>query len=310
MAIRSNNPRKTEITGRRQKFLPLLMIPAMAAILIFCIYPGVAYLPAAFRNWMPPQSLWNANFVGLKWFREIIGYYGLPELIRNSVILGVWNIALLPIPLILALASQHCFFPRLKNALDVLSLVPVFIPSVIVVAITQKILSTEGLLNQFLSFFGVTAQNHLLNGQLFYVYFSLSGLWSGMGFPCLVYKACLTASSRNLHDAAQIDGAGLFTRIIHIDLPLCLSTFLLSLTMQVANILCTNTERLLLFKNSANSAYATTLDLYTYELTFRSSFMPAYGKAIALSLMTMAVNLTLLMIARKITKRKENIYES
>lgn len=295
-------------SGQKRRFLILMAIPALVVILIFNIYPGLAYIPAAFKNWTPPKALADADWVGLKWFRSILNYYGLGDLIRNSVILGLWDIALLPVPLILALACQHCSSPRLKKALDVFSLIPVFIPSVIIVAITQKILSTEGLLNQFLRIFGVAAENHLLKGNWFYAYFSLSGLWAGIGFPCLVYKACLSASSRELHDAAQLDGANLFTRILRIDLPLCRSTFLVNLTFQIANILCTNTERLLLFKNLANSAYATTLDLYAYELTFKSSLMPSYSKAMALSLMTTAVNLVLLAIARKVAAKKENIY--
>lgn len=300
--------RLTGYRGHRQPALLLMAVPALLVILIFTIYPGLIYIPAAFKNWTPPKALSDADWVGLKWFRSILGYYGLPELVRNSVILGLWDIMLLPVPLILALACQHCGSQRIKKALDVFSLIPVFIPSAIIVAVTQKILSTEGLLNQFLGLFGVAAENHLLKGEWFYAYFSISGLWSGIGFPCLVYKACLSASSRELHDAARLDGAGLFTRILRIDLPLCRSSFLVNLTLQIANILCTNTERLLLFKNTANSAYATTLDLYAYELTFKSSLMPSYSKAIALSLMTTGVNLILLAVARRVAARKENIY--
>ena len=294
--------------GRRQPFLPLLVVPALVAILVFSIYPGFVYLPAALKNWTPPMSLSDATFVGFKWFREILTFPNLPQLIRNSVILGLWDILLLPAPLILALASQNCGSARLKKALDIFSLLPVFIPSIIVVAITQKILSTEGVINQVLALFGVAGENYLLNGQLFYVYFALSGLWSSLGFPCLVYKTCLAASSQELHAVAKLDGANLLRRIISIDLPLCRSTFLVNLTLQIANILCTNTERLLLFKNTANSAYSTTLDLYAYELTFRSSLMPSYSKAIALSLMTTTVNLVLLFIARRVAARTEDIY--
>lgn len=302
-------PRNRRRRGSKNRLVPTLLMPALASVLIFSIIPAVIYLPAVVRNWMPPMPISSAKYVGLRWFREILNYYGLSELIKNSVILGVWDIVLLPIPLALALATHHCGSHRLKKALDIFSLIPVFIPSVVVVAITQKILSTEGLLNQCLSLFGVPPENHLLNGELFYAYFSLSGLWSSLGFPCLVYKACLTGSSQALHDAAQLDGASLLTRILKIDLPLCKSTFLINLTMQIANILATNTERLLLFKNTANSSYATTLDLYAYELTFKSSLMPAYSKAIALGLMTTAVNLVLLFLARKATERTELIYE-
>lgn len=295
---------------RRLPLLPLLLLPALSVLVIFVIWPGLAYLPAAFKNWTPPMPLSDAPFVGLKWFREILNYYGLPELLRNTLILGLWDIALLPVPLILALAHQHCGSPLMKRSLDVMSLLPMFIPPVIVVAITQKLLSTEGLLNQFLGLFGVPGENHLLNGKAFYAYFSLSGLWSGIGFPFLVYKACLSSSGTDLHDAAQLDGASLLRRIIHIDLPTCRASFLVNLTFQIAGILCTNTERLLLFKNTANSAYSTTLDLYAYELTFRARSFPAYSKAMALGLMTAAVNLLLLFLARKATAKKEDIYAS
>ncbi|MBR5564702.1 MAG: hypothetical protein IKW08_00915 [Roseburia sp.] len=129
-----------------------------------------------------------------------------------------------------------------------------------------------------------------------------------MGFSCLVYRACLTASNNELHEAAKIDGAGLFKRILYIDLLLCRSAFLVNLIFQIGGILNINTERALLFKNTANSAYSTTLDLYEYELTFKSTLMPAYSKAMALSLMLMSVNFLLLMLARKAAVKVENIY--
>lgn len=294
--------------GQKRSFLLLMVVPALVSILIFIIYPGFAYLPAAFKNWIPPKPLADAKWVGFKWFRSILNYYGLPELIRNSVVLGLWDIALLPVPMILALACQHCSSHRIRKALDIFVLIPVFIPSAVVVAVTQKFLSTEGLLNQFLGLFGVAAENHLLKGSWFYAYFSLSGLWAAIGFPYLVYKTCLASARKELHDAARLDGADLLTRILRIDLPLCRSTFLVNLTFQLVNILNTNTERLMLFKNNANSAYATTLDLYAYELTFKASLMPAYSKAIALSLMTAVINLILLAIARSMAVKKENIY--
>ncbi len=297
-------------SGQKHKYLICLTFPALLSMILFVFYPGLSYLPAAFKNWIPPMPLSDAKNVGLKWFREILGYYSLPELIRNSVILGIWDIALLPVPLALALASHHCGSRRIKKAFDIFVLIPLFIPSAIVVSMTQKMLSTEGLVNQILAVFGVPAKNHLLNGKLFYVYFSLSGLWSGMGAHYLIYKGCLAASSDELHAAAQLDGASLLTRILRIDLPLCRSNFLVYLTYQVAGILCTSTERLLLFKNTANSAFSTTLDLYAYELSFRSSSgLPQYSKAIALSLLTMVVNLVLLFLARKAAAKTEDIYE-
>lgn len=118
----------------------------------------------------------------------------------------------------------------------------------------------------------------------------------------------MTASNNELHEAAKIDGAGLFKRILYIDLPLCRSAFLVNLIFQIGGILNTNTERALLFKNTANSAYFTTLDLYAYELTFKSTLMLAYSKAMALSLMLMSVNFLLLMLARKAAVKVENIY--
>ena len=306
---RQARPQRAGPLFRRKDAVILLAVPALASVLLFSILPGAVCLPAAFRSWMPPQPLSAAEYVGLRWFRELLHYHGMPELIRNSVVLGLWDIALLPVPLAVALASQYCALPWLKKALDVFSLIPVFIPSVIVAAVTQKILCTEGLLNQFLALFGAAPQNYLLDGRLFCVYFSLSGLWSGMGFPCLVYKACLSAASRDLHAAAQMDGAGLLTRILHIDLPVCRATFLINLTLQAANILCTSTERLLLFRNTANSSFSTKLDLYAYELTFRASLMPAYSKAIALGLVTSAVNLTLLCLARRAAAQWEYLYD-
>lgn len=288
--------------------LLLLATPALLLIVLFNVVPMLGYLPAAFYNWIPPKTIADSQWVGLKWFQSILSYKGLEQMLKNTLILGGMDFLLLPIPLVLALACQHCGSDRIKKTVDVCALIASFLPSIIVVAITQKILSYEGLLNQFLGVFGVKPENHLLNGPLFYVYFSLSSVWSSLGFSLVVYNSCLGASSMEQHDAAKVDGANLFQRIIHIDLPLCRPMFLHYFTMCCLGILATNTDRLLLFKNTANSMYATTLDLYAYELTFKSSFLPQYSKAIALGIMTGVFNLFMLFLSRKLAKRRERIY--
>ncbi|MBR5564701.1 MAG: hypothetical protein IKW08_00910 [Roseburia sp.] len=72
----------------------------------------------------------------MDWFKKILNYYNLPELIRNSIILGIWDIALLPIPLILAIACQYYGSSKMKKLIDIFSMIPVFIPTVIVLAVT------------------------------------------------------------------------------------------------------------------------------------------------------------------------------
>lgn len=305
MKLKSKPPPRTH---KFRHSLLLLAAPALLLIVLFNVAPMLGYLPGAFYNWIPPKTIADSQWVGLKWFRSILSYKGLWQMLKNTLILGGLDFLLLPVPLILALACQHCGSGRLKKTVDVCALIAGFLPSIIVVAITQKILSTEGLLNQFLSIFGIQPENHLLNGPLFYIYFSLSSLWSGIGFSLIVYKSCLGTSNMEQHDAAKIDGANLLQRIIHIDLPLCRPMFIHYFTMCCLGILSTNTERLLLFKNTANSMYATTLDLYAYELTFKSSFMPQYSKAIALGIMTGLFNLVMLFLSRKHAERKERIY--
>lgn len=132
----------------------LWALPALCSILLFSIYPMAKYIWAAVLDWRPPQPLFDAKYVGFKHFRDVLSYYKLPQLIYNSLILRIWDIALLPIPMLLALASQHCCSERLKKLLEIFSLTPVFFPSVVVVAVTQRILSTEELLNQFLLIWG------------------------------------------------------------------------------------------------------------------------------------------------------------
>ncbi len=295
--------------SRKKHRLLLLLIPAVVSICLFQLIPGLSYLPAAFLKWTPPQSLWQADFVGFRWFSEFFAYHDLWELVRNTLILGGMDIILLPIPLVLALASFNNGSVRLNKVLDIAAIIPMFIPTVVVASVVQKLLGYEGLISEITVFFGGEAKNFLLEGELFYVYFSLSGLWSGMGFPYLVYKSCLTTQNQDIQDAAKLDGCGLFSRIVHIQWPMCKSVFLINLAMQSANVLSTNTERLLYFHNNANSSFSTTIDLYIYNLTFTGSMMPAYSKAIAVGLISATVNIALLMFVRYGTRRRERIYE-
>lgn len=174
----------------------------------------------------------------------------------------------------------------------------------VVVSLVQQFLCTDGMLNEILSFFGVPAKNHLLNGPLFYSTYVLSGVWQSMGFGSLIYSVALADCSIEQHKAAKMDGASLFQRIIHLDLPLLAPYFGLSVLFGIGSILSNNIEKLLLMKNTVNLLYSKTLTTFSYEKVFNSSF-PNYSLAAAAGLLSSLFQFFSMLLIDRLRKRKD-----
>ena len=77
----------------------------------------------------------------------------------------------------------------------------------------------DGLFAQIAVLFGGKAQNYLANPAYFRTIYVLSDIWSGIGWNSIIYLAALSSIDQEQYEAARVDGANRFQRIIHVDLP-------------------------------------------------------------------------------------------
>ena len=129
-----------------------------------------------------------------------------------------------------------------------------------------------------------------------------SGIWQGMGFSSILYISILASVSPELHEAAIIDGASRFQRILHIDFPALLPTATIMLIMSMGGILNTGFEKILLLQNNGNTIYSEVIDTYVYKVGMTAT-IPDQGYATAIGLFKSVIGFILLLVVNGIAAR-------
>lgn len=119
------------------------------------------------------------------------------------------------------LAFMLCEIPKGKVFFRFLFFLP-HLTSALVVTLLWKLMfdpTENGILNSLLLSLGMEGRSWLQDPSLAMVCCILPGAWAGAGISSLIYIAALDSLPKDYYEAAALDGAGIFGRIIHITLP-------------------------------------------------------------------------------------------
>jgi putative aldouronate transport system permease protein len=174
----------------------------------------------AFKDYIIRQGFWGSKWVGFKHFKMFLTSPYLPRLIGNTVGVSAYGIiaGFFP-PIILAVALNECRIKGMKKIVQMITYAPYFLSTVVIVGILQQILSYTGIVNVLVKSLAGQAVNFLGEPKLFKSIYVWSGIWQGTGYSAIIYLAALAGIDPELHEAAHIDGANIWQRIWHIDLP-------------------------------------------------------------------------------------------
>jgi ABC-type polysaccharide transport system permease subunit len=240
-----------------------------------------------------------ANFI--KFFKSPIA----GQVIRNTVTLSLYGIiAGFPMPVLLALALNACMGRKFKKTVQYFSYMPFFISTVVMIGILNRMLHpTIGVLGRVLTQANSSGILVPLLGRadLFSTIYVWSGIWQNNGWNSVIYIAALSAIDPELHEAAMIDGASRFKRILYIDIPGILPTMIILLILNTGQIMSVGFEKVFLLQNSLNMSTSRIISTYVYEVGLRSEAADfSYGAAIGL--FNSVVNLFIISIVNKISQ--------
>lgn len=295
---------KKRICDRWQIYL-LLLIP-LTYIVLFAYIP-MGGLIIAFKNYDITKGIFGSPWVGMANFKRFFSSSSAGQIIRNTLTLSTYRLVVgFPIPIIFALAVHAFPGKRYGKLVQTTAFIPYFISTVVMV----------GLINQFfnnrIGIYGVvysaltgtragSAPNILSSGPAFKHLYVWSGIWQSMGYEAIIYIAALSGVDESLHEAASIDGASRFQRVLHIDIPAILPTVVILLIMSAGKIMNVGYEKVFLMQNNLNQRYAEVISTYVYKvgLTSRSDF----SQATAVSMFNSIVNFVLLISVNKVSKK-------
>ena len=179
-----------------------------------------------------------------------------------------------------------------------------FMSNVVVVSLISVLFSANGLVNHAVMGAGGKAIMFTSLPEYFRKLFIGSNIWQTMGFNAIIFIAALTAISPEYYEAATMDGASRFQKILYIDLPLIMPTIILMLILQVGNIMNVGYEKAYLMQNGTNTTVSEIISTYVYKVGLQTA---QYSFATAVGLFNSVVNFIILVITNAVAKKTSDI---
>jgi len=252
-------------TSRHWQLYLLLLLPL--AWLITFKYAPMYGLQIAFKDYKIRAGFWESPWVGLKYFKSFIGSYYFPRLIGNTIGISLYQLlaGFLP-PIVLAIALNECRIRFLKKTVQMLTYAPYFLSTVIIAGILTQTLSLMGIVNTIIKSMGMAPVSFLGEPRFFKSIFVWSGIWQGTGYTSIIYIAALAGINPELQEAAYIDGANIWQRIWHVDIPGIIPTAIILFIISTAGILNVGFEKAFLLQNPLNMSSSDVISTYTYRM--------------------------------------------
>ena len=276
--------------------LYIFLLPTLIYYAIFHYAPMYG-LQIAFKSFKATKGIWGSPWVGLDNFARFFRSAQFWDILSNTVVLSLESLVLgfFP-PIILALMLNQVENEKLKKFVQGVTYAPHFISTVVMVSLLFCLLSTRnGIINRIIMFFGGEAVPFMRDAEYFRGTYIVSGIWQSMGFSAIIYIAALAGISSELHEAAIIDGASKWQRVIHIDIPGILPTITILLIMRSGSIMSVGFEKVFLMQTSLNLKRSQVISTYVYQVGLvdaNFSFSAAVGffNSIVNFIMIMLVN--------------------
>ncbi len=287
---------------KRDWQLHLLMLIPVAYILIFHYVPMYG-VQIAFRSYSAKAGIVDSPWVGLKWFIRFMDSTEFMQILWNTISLSLYTIVVsFPLPVIFALMLNAMRKEKFKKVVQSVAYMPHFISTVVIVNLVNLIFSPitgiYGNLYRLFGGMGFPTDIRFLPETFSHLYV-WSGVWQTLGWSTIIYTAALAGVSQELHEAAMIDGASRWQRVLNVDLPSIMPTVCIMLIMRFGQIMGIGFEKVYLMQGTLNKDVSEVISTYVYKKGMSGITQFSFGSAVGL--FNSLINCAMLLIVNKIT---------
>ncbi|WP_223199542.1 carbohydrate ABC transporter permease [Solihabitans fulvus] len=280
----------------------LFLLPGLAITLLFSLYPFVNTIILAFTD---AQVLGGGNFTGGANFSRMLHDPQFWTALRNSALYVVGVVPFLVLlPLLLAMLVQRhipgiAFFRAAFYT-------PVVASVVVVGLIWTWLLDSRGLVNSVLKALHVVSEPvpFLTDETLLLISAMLVTIWKGLGYYMIVYLAALANVPRDLHEAAEVDGAGPVRRFFSVTVPAIRPTMVLVGALSAVAAFRVFSEIYILSGSSGGPAGAD-ISLVMLIRQVGTGLNGELGYSSALSVVLFVLTLGLMLLTMRLNKNEE-----
>jgi len=299
MVTKNIKRNKTSLKTRiyQYRYFYLMFLPVFLAFFVFNYIPMVGIL-ISFFDW----GLFGINeFVGFDNFITLLQSTAFIRAFGNTIYISLLNLAISMICCVgLALLIDEVRGKNFKKLTQTVIYIPHFLSWVVVASVFSLILSPQdGIVNALLGLFGIDPIYFLADTHWWTPIFLFIERWKGTGWGTIIFIAALSGVDPSMHEAATIDGATRFQRVLHITLPAIRNTILVVFILELAKVL-NLFESPWVLQNAMVLDKADVIQTYVYRVGVENS---DYGLSTAAGLFKSVISVILVLGTNKLSKK-------
>ncbi len=285
----------------RQKQLIIMSIPFIIYAFIFS-YAPLAGWTMAFQKFKPAAE----DQIWIAWdkFKFLFTSSEFLNVFRNTVAMSVINLILsFFFAIVFALLLNEVISMKGKKFVQTVSYLPHFLSWIVVAGVVRDVLSMEtGIINDILVNTNLihSPVNFFADPKYFWWIIGIAVVWKETGWNSIIYLASMSSINPDLYEAASIDGAGRFKKMLHITLPGIKSTVFVLLIINLGMVMNSGFEAQYLLGGDLNKSTAQVIDMYVLQYSFGAGIDFSLGTAAGI--FKSVVSIILIFIANHAAK--------
>ena len=293
-----NKKKFRQIWGHWQLYV--MVLPALVWLLLFAYKPMYGLI-IAFKDFSFRAGIWGSKWVGVQHFQRLFSSYWFPIILKNTLTLSLLSLVFgFPMPILFALMVNEIRNKKVQSLIQTVSYAPHFISTIVVCGLLLLILSPEGIINLFVNFLGKDSVYFIQEPDMFKWIYVISGIWQQTGWDAIIYFAALSGVDKSLVEAAEIDGASRFQKMVHVYFPALVPTIVILLILRCGSIMSVGYEKVYALQNSVNLIRSEVISTYVYKIGLTNQ---DFSFASAVGLLNSVVNTVLLVVVNSFAKK-------
>lgn len=288
----------------RQRYAYIMLLPALICTVLFSYLPVSGWI-MAFTDYKVGKSMWSAPWAGLKQFKNFFLDSGDAfPIIRNTVVMNVFSILIgLGTAFIFAILLNEVKNRPFSKLVQSASFFPYFMSWVVLYAVIYSMFSMgSGAVNETLMSLGMIKEPLNILGNASYSWFLIVAVntWNSLGYSSVIFIATIAGIPREMYEAAEMDGAGRFSRIVYVTIPNMIPTLIVLLIMNSGWIFNSGLDQYFVFTNPTNMETMEVFDYYIYRYGMK---LFNYSYATAVGIVKTLVSFILLIFVNKLSRK-------
>ncbi len=278
----------------------LMLLPGMLILLVFHYAPMFGTI-IAFEKFIPAKGIMGSDWAGLRYFSHLLSMPDSWRIFRNTMVIAIFKIVFnIIVPVVFALLLNEIRSVGFKRVVQTCVYLPHFMSWVVLATPIFNVFAYNGIVNDLVCFFGGTRRMFMNDVSSFRAILIATDVWKEFGFGTIVYLAAITGIDPTIYEAAEIDGASRFQKVLHVTLPGMLSIIVLMATRSLGNVLNAGFDQIYNLYSPAVYEVSDIVDTYVYRVGLLDK---NYSLSTAVGLLKSVISMTLIMTSNYLAKR-------